>query len=74
MRAVEAPAPFIVMRQAPGRAVLTADVELPAGATGPIGLCAVIERWDGAISYWALAHPSDKPDFHHPESFALELP
>lgn len=74
MRPVEAPAPFIVMRQAPGRAVLTADVELPPTATGPIGLCAVIERWDGTISYWALAHPSDKPDFHHPESFALELP
>ncbi|QBX37714.1 DOMON-like domain-containing protein [Brevundimonas sp. S30B] len=74
MRAVEAPAPFTVVRQAPGRAVLTADVKLPPEATGPIGLCAVIERWDGAISYWALAHPSDKPDFHHPESFALELP
>lgn len=74
MRPVEAPAPFIVMRQAPGRAVLTADVELPPTATGPIGLCAVIERWDGTISYWALAHPSDKPDFHHPESLALELP
>ena len=39
-----------------------------------IGLSAVIEDIDGGISYWALAHPSDKPDFHHPDSFALTLP
>lgn len=41
---------------------------------GRIGLSAVIEDIDGNLSYWALAHPSDKPDFHHPESFALALP
>ena len=29
---------------------------------------------DGGISYWALAHPPGKPDFHHPDSFALTLP
>ncbi len=39
-----------------------------------LGLSAVIEATDGTISYWALAHPSDKPDFHHPDSFVLELP
>jgi hypothetical protein len=39
-----------------------------------IGLSAVIEDVDGGLSYWALAHPSDKPDFHHPDSFALTLP
>lgn len=39
-----------------------------------VGLSTVIETTDGAISYWALAHPSDKPDFHHPYSFLLELP
>lgn len=37
-------------------------------------LSAVIEEADGTISYWALAHPSDKPDFHHPDSFVLDLP
>lgn len=36
-----------------------------------IGLSAVIEDVDGGLSYWALTHPSDKPDFHHPDSFAL---
>lgn len=44
--------------------------------TGPwlVALSAVIEEAHGAVSYWALAHPSDKPDFHHPDSFILELP
>ena len=53
---------------------LEAQVELPVGFTGPVGLSVVIKDLQGNISYWALAHPSDKPDFHHPDSFALELP
>lgn len=36
-----------------------------------IGLSAVIEDVDGGLSYWALTHPSDNPDFHHPDSFVL---
>ncbi len=55
-------------------AALEAVIDLPPNATGPIGLSAVIESTDGTLSYWALAHPSDKPDFHHPDSFVLELP
>jgi hypothetical protein len=39
-----------------------------------MGLSAVVEDLDGRISYWALAHAPGKPDFHHPDSFALELP
>ena len=39
-----------------------------------LGLSAVIEDIDGVLSYWALAHPPGKPDFHHPDSFALTLP
>lgn len=54
-------------------AELEAVFERPAGAVR-IGLSAVIEAVDGTMSYWALAHPSDKPDFHHPDSFVLELP
>jgi hypothetical protein len=52
---------------------LEAVIDLPPDATGPIALSAVIEATDGTLSYWALAHPSDKPDFHHPDSFVLEL-
>ena len=73
MKALEMSAPFIVTRTAPGRFVLTADVTLPEDAAKPVGLTAVIQGLDGAMGYWALAHPSDKPDFHHPDSFALEL-
>ena len=47
--------------------------ELPPG-TLKLGLSAVIEEGDGTLSYWALAHPPGKPDFHHPDCFALELP
>ncbi len=73
MRGLEITPPFIVTRMAPGRFGLTVDVELPEDAADAVGLTAVVEGLDGAIAYWGLAHPSDKPDFHHPDSFALEL-
>jgi hypothetical protein len=38
-----------------------------------IALSAVIEAADGAVSYWALRHAAGKPDFHHPDAFALSL-
>lgn len=38
-----------------------------------IALSAVIEDADGRLSYWGLRHPPGKPDFHHPDGFALEL-
>ncbi len=52
---------------------LEARIELPHGAQR-LGLSAVIETTNGDMSYWALAHPSDTPDFHHPDSFILDLP
>ena len=38
-----------------------------------LGLSAVIESRFGSLSYWALLHPAGKPDFHHPDAFALRL-
>ena len=38
-----------------------------------VGLSAVIEASDGTLSYWALRHGAEKPDFHDPASFALRL-
>jgi hypothetical protein len=38
-----------------------------------LALSAVIEEADGRLSYWALKHPPGKPDFHHPDAFALEI-
>ena len=34
---------------------------------------AVIEEHLGVKSYWALAHPADKPDFHDAACFTAEL-
>jgi hypothetical protein len=73
-------APEIIVRRAPDRLELDAVVRLdrlPAIQPGTllrIGLSAVIEANDGTLSYWALNHPAAKPDFHHPDSFLLELP
>jgi hypothetical protein len=43
------------------------------GMTLRVGLAAVIEAVDGTLSHWALKHPADRPDFHHADSFVLEL-
>ena len=48
--------------------------DLPGDSPWRLGLSAVIEEADGGISYWALAHSPGKPDFHHSDCFALELP
>ena len=57
--------------------VVVADLDLgqlPKSALA-LGLSAVIEELDGTKSYWALRHPmGDKPYFHHPDCFAIELP
>lgn len=54
---------------------LKAKIEdLPPVGPWRLGLSAVIEENSGCMSYWALAHPSAKPDFHHPGSFVLTLP
>ncbi|HEV2441925.1 MAG TPA: DOMON-like domain-containing protein [Steroidobacteraceae bacterium] len=52
----------------------------PGGGSGASGeqrlrvaLSTVVEDREGRLSYWALRHPSGRPDFHHPESFSLAL-
>ncbi|NEX92590.1 DOMON-like domain-containing protein [Caulobacter sp. 17J65-9] len=47
---------------------------LPADEVWPLALTAVIEDTDGGKSYWALRHPPGRPDFHHRDGFACELP
>lgn len=45
-----------------------------AGAdTWRVGLAAVLESRDGTLSYWALAHPPGKPDFHAPAGWRCIL-
>jgi hypothetical protein len=71
------PAPDVEV-QAGDSVVLTATLdlgfELPRDAPWDVGLTAVLEEAGGWMSYWALAHAPGKPDFHHADCFALQLP
>jgi len=53
------------------------DATVPVGGLPDVacamGLAAVIEEQGGVKSYWALAHPDAKPDFHAPACFAATL-
>ncbi len=70
--------PHIAVRSTGSRLELDTVVRLDSlSAIHPraclrIGLSAVIEASDG-LSYWALRHPADKPDFHHADGFTLLL-
>jgi hypothetical protein len=66
-------APRISVERGAERLELRALVEVPIDGDWRFGLSAVIEARDGAVSYWALAHPPGKPDFHHADCFAAEL-
>lgn len=76
---VESIEPKIAVLQDAARFTLSADIRLDSfpefrpGVCLSLGLSAVIEESDGALSYWALKHPPGKPDFHHADAFALEL-
>jgi hypothetical protein len=72
-------APGIAVRSAGDSFALDAIVRLDRLPTteshGPLrlALSTVVEVEGGMLSYWALKHPPGKPDFHHPDAFALEL-
>jgi hypothetical protein len=72
---VELPPGFVVRRSG-DRLELDAEIRpdhLPAGRSLRLGLSAVLEDADGVLSYWALRHPPGKPDFHHTDTFAMQL-
>jgi hypothetical protein len=46
---------------------------LQPGLILEFGITAIIQTKDGNETYWALAHPAPKADFHLRESFILEL-
>jgi hypothetical protein len=62
-------------------ATLEMHAQIPLDAFRPLcpsrmlrlGLTAVVEARDGSLSYWALAHPPGRPDFHHADGFVLGL-
>ena len=72
--ATEIAAPRIEVRSTAESYTLQAALEFD-GLSSPfnLGLSAVLEEANGRKSYWALAHPPGKADFHHGDCFALEL-
>jgi hypothetical protein len=68
--------PFTVRR---GADLLRLEMELDLCVVpewrGPLeaGISAVIRMGDGSVSYWALAHPDPRADFHRRESFIARL-
>ena len=72
--ATEIAAPRIEVRSTAESYTLQAALEFD-GLSSPLhlGLSAVLEEANGRKSYWALAHPPGKADFHHTDCFALEL-
>jgi hypothetical protein len=77
MMQLELPAaPSIVCQRGSREFELDVQLETPqwlatAQADLRIALASVIEDRQGRLSYWALAHPSAQPDFHHPDAFKL---
>ena len=76
--AVEIKAPLITAHLNPERYILRVSLELDQdllsqGSTLRLGLSAVIEEASGQRSYWALAHPPGKADFHHSDCFTLKV-
>ena len=75
----EISAPTIEVRSSPDSFTLEASLELdnllvlPRETSWRVGLSAIVEEMNGRKSYWALAHPPGKPDFHHADGFAFEL-
>jgi hypothetical protein len=77
--ATEVGPPAITMRSSPDSFTLRATLDLehlsglPRQSIWHLGLSAIVENVSGQKSYWALAHPPGKPDFHHPTCFAGEF-
>jgi hypothetical protein len=55
---------------------ITVSMRLPTGWQLPallVGASVVVSEENDNMSYWAIAHPPGKPDFHHRDCFALHL-
>ena len=77
--ATEIGAPRIEMQSAFARYTLQTSLDLDTLSALPrdvgwrLGLAAITEDAHGGKSYWALAHPPGKADFHHFDCFAYEI-
>ncbi|HVM99811.1 MAG TPA: DOMON-like domain-containing protein [Caulobacteraceae bacterium] len=74
MAPAEVAAPAIETRAGPDTLAVRVALTLPEPMAGArLALSAVIEESAGAKSYWALAHPPGRPDFHADAGFAATL-
>jgi hypothetical protein len=68
--------PKIICRRHEDSLEANVDVELPtlpSSSTLELAISAVLRDRHDAVSYWALAHPAGKPDFHHGDAYAMQL-
>lgn len=67
--------PDCTMRVGSSFAIFDAAIpaDLVPDAQSAANFAAVIEEEGGVLSYWALAHPAEKPDFHDPACFVATL-
>lgn len=76
MRVAEFDTPTIVCQQRAQELLLQVDIKVPTLAQSErwqLGLSMVIEDVRGQLSYWALSHAGERPDFHRRDSFVLDL-
>ena len=69
--------PLIETARTPDTFSLTAELEIGTlhadNAPLRVGVSGVLQHRDSRLSYWALAHQKNKPDFHAPQSFLLRV-
>lgn len=58
---------LLVCLEFPADAIIPADQSVEAAVT------AVVKTKDGGMTYWALVHPGQQPDFHRRDGFIIEL-
>ncbi len=52
---------------------LNLDMIVPSERGLKVAISTVIKLKDGKVTYWALTHPGAQADFHHCDSFIIEL-
>lgn len=76
MRALPIEPPEIQTEISERGITVTTTIQLPPewqAASFLVGASVVVLEEHDNISYWAIAHPPGKPDFHHRDCFALHL-
>lgn len=67
----------VEMKREAGYVLLNADVDLSPLISGnqrlQLGIASIVQSANQHETYWALAHPHPKPDFHVRDSFLIQL-